>query len=353
MSGWTSLRSSGMTSLRRVRAARGGTAVLLTYHRVVDTRVDPQRLAVSTARFAAHISAFAARYELLTAGQVFEHLTDGRKLPRNAIAITIDDGYADALANALPILRAHQAPATIFVCSGLLGGEREFWWDELERLVLLAEKLPDAIEIDVPGAEFRREVPATPEWDGSGLEGWDFTQTVTHPRQQLYLDLIALVEPLSPALRETVLASLREQTGASALVRAHKRALTPDQVVALDASGLVEIGAHTVSHARLGSLSPEAQRTEIVGSKRALETLCGHSVDSFSYPYGTAGAYSAETVEIVQQAGFLGACTTRLGPGIPWGSASLGTNPFEVPRTATSDVPAEQLVALIDKRLGL
>ncbi len=353
---WTSIRSGGMTALRRLRAARGGAAVLLTYHRVIDIAVDPQRLAVPTARFAQHVAALAARYKLLTTGDVFGLLAEGRKLPRNAVAITLDDGYADALINALPILEAHEAPATVFVCSGLLGGTREYWWDELERIVLLADELPERLEIELPGAEFGRDTSSArtmSDEDGRRLVGWDFTQPVTSPRQQLYLDLAALVEPLAPAVRAQALADLRAQIGVPAVVRPEKRALNVDELAELEASGLIEIGAHTVNHVRLGGLSATVQSEEIHGSKHALEAACGHSIRSFSYPHGTAGSYSAETVDIVRNAGFLGACTTRLGSRLPWGAVSIGTDRFAAPRTAAADVSAAELIALVDKRLGI
>jgi peptidoglycan/xylan/chitin deacetylase (PgdA/CDA1 family) len=339
-----------------IRAARGGAAVILTYHRIADVDIDPQRLAIPPSRFAEHVAALRERYTLMSAGSVFSLLAEGRKLPRNAVAITLDDGYADALSNALPILQVHDAPATVFVCSGFLGEIREFWWDELERVVLLTPELPERLDIESGEFEFRRSVDAAQHMLPEArelLSGWDFTKPVTHPRQQLYLDLAAAVEPLSSSRREEVLAQLRGQTGAPATVRAEKRTLARSDLVELEASGLVEIGAHTINHARLGSLSLNEQREEIVGSKRALEAACGHVIGSFSYPYGTHGAFNAETVELVREAGFIGACTTQLGSPLPWGAASMGTDRFRVPRTATADITAGELVLRIDKYLGI
>ena len=47
--------------------------------------------------------------------------------PARAVILTIDDGYADNAAVALPILRRHQATATVFIVSGRVGGIND--WD--------------------------------------------------------------------------------------------------------------------------------------------------------------------------------------------------------------------------------
>lgn len=45
------------------------------------------------------------------------------------MAITFDDGYADNLHNALPILEEHNVPATIFITAGYVGQNKSFYWD--------------------------------------------------------------------------------------------------------------------------------------------------------------------------------------------------------------------------------
>jgi peptidoglycan/xylan/chitin deacetylase (PgdA/CDA1 family) len=72
---------------------------------------------------------------------------------------------------------------------------------------------------------------------------------------------------------------------------------------------LIDIGAHTVTHARLSSLPPEQQCREITESKRALEERLGHPVASFSYPFGNHADYTADTVRLVREAGFDHACS--------------------------------------------
>ncbi|MDH5266445.1 MAG: polysaccharide deacetylase family protein [Candidatus Bathyarchaeota archaeon] len=74
-------------------------------------------------------------------------------------------------------------------------------------------------------------------------------------------------------------------------------------------SGGHEVGAHTLSHAMLTCVGKEVAKEEILGSKTSLERILGKRVTSFAYPYG---AYRREHVEIVGEAGFLCARTTKL-----------------------------------------
>lgn len=88
--------------------------------------------------------------------------------------------------------------------------------------------------------------------------------------------------------------------------------LTWDEIRHLRDAG-VEIGGHTMTHARLSSLAPEDQRREIVECRRLIEAETGESPAGFAYPYGSLLDYTDETVAIVQEAGFRYALSNRYG----------------------------------------
>lgn len=87
--------------------------------------------------------------------------------------------------------------------------------------------------------------------------------------------------------------------------------LSVEQVKELAANPLCTIGAHTVNHPRLCSLSVNDQRLEIETSKLQLETLLNQSIKHFAYPHGD---YNAATVDICRTLGFLTAVTTSGRP---------------------------------------
>ncbi|WP_410474315.1 polysaccharide deacetylase family protein [Guyparkeria sp. TX1] len=83
--------------------------------------------------------------------------------------------------------------------------------------------------------------------------------------------------------------------------------LTPAMIHELQADGW-EFGAHTVHHCHLPSTESETAREEIAGSRKAVEAVTGRSCKSFAYPFGK---YQQEHVDMVREAGFQSAVTTR------------------------------------------
>lgn len=86
------------------------------------------------------------------------------------------------------------------------------------------------------------------------------------------------------------------------------RSLTPDHIRKMAESGLVEFGAHTLTHLALLSADIHLAKSEIVQSKAVVEQLTGCPCQSFSYPYGR---YTPDHVEIVRAAGFTSAVSVR------------------------------------------
>jgi peptidoglycan/xylan/chitin deacetylase (PgdA/CDA1 family) len=87
--------------------------------------------------------------------------------------------------------------------------------------------------------------------------------------------------------------------------------LTWDDVRALDGAGTLRFGAHTVTHPNLLALDEAAARTEIAGSRAALEERLGHAVGAFCYP---AGLFGARERGLAAEAGF--ALATSCEPGV-------------------------------------
>lgn len=91
--------------------------------------------------------------------------------------------------------------------------------------------------------------------------------------------------------------------------RPQGRMLSASELREMRAAGM-EIGSHTVSHARLTDVDDPSLERELTMSRRTLEDVLGARVPSFAYPYG---AFDERCVRAVAKAGYSSACTTRTG----------------------------------------
>jgi peptidoglycan-N-acetylglucosamine deacetylase len=82
--------------------------------------------------------------------------------------------------------------------------------------------------------------------------------------------------------------------------------LTPQEI--RDIGYDFEIGAHTLTHPGLPTISAKEAEREVVGSKTVLEQITGSAVNTFCYP---RGAYTELHMELVKAAGYRYARTVR------------------------------------------
>lgn len=91
---------------------------------------------------------------------------------------------------------------------------------------------------------------------------------------------------------------------------ANIKKLTGSQIKEMQASGLCEFGAHTLTHVNLSQLTDNKSKEEIGLSKSRVEALTQSECRAFAYPFGR---YTEKTVELVKEAGFDSAVTVKKG----------------------------------------
>lgn len=124
-----------------------GAVPVLMYHSI-GTRSAPRfrRFTVDPAEFAAQMGYLDAQgYSPVTAADLAGHRLNGHPLPARPVVLTFDDGFTDFVSAALPVLRAHGFPATLFVPTGYVGSAAGFLRDcgEEHRRVLSWSQLRD------------------------------------------------------------------------------------------------------------------------------------------------------------------------------------------------------------------
>lgn len=281
-----------------------GRLFVLNYHRIL---IEPDPLfddepTVETFRW--QVKLLARCFNVLSLPDAMAKLAAGA-LPPRAVCITFDDGYRSTHDLALPVLKEFGLPATVFVSTGYL--DSGTMWNET--LAEAVRCLPDG-EFDLSTAGLAPRMLRTGE-----------------DRKNLLNALTAHAKYLPPTERLALTERMAEMAGS----RAENLMLTPQMIQEMAAQNF-EIGAHTVSHPILTSLSDDAARHEIVQCKDDLEAITGTAVRYFAYPNGKVSKdFDERHVQMVRAAGFAAAFTTEAG------AAVHGQDMFRLPRSRPWD----------------
>lgn len=279
---------------------RAGRLLILIYHRV---RPYPDPMfpgEVDADRFDRQMSLLRRYCHPIALRDAVRGLCDD-SLPPRSVAVTFDDGYADNATVALSILQRHGIPATFFVAPGFLDGGI-MWNDSIIEAV--------------------RQAP----WESLDLN--DFGNGVVRlgpeaARGRIAESIIGTVKHLAPQARLDHVNQLCRRIGVDLPV---DLMMTTDQVRLLANAGQ-EIGAHTMTHPILRTLSDDVARAEIQVSREALERILGRPVRAFAFPNGRPGDdYTGRDCDLVRDLGFEFALSTSPG------AASSRSDVYQLPR---------------------
>lgn len=269
---------------------RGADARLsiLIYHRVLPAPdpLFPSEPTVAT--FDAHMAVLKAVFNVLPLAEAAARLQSGT-LPARAACITFDDGYADNVTQALPILQKHGLHATFFIATDYLNGGRMFNDTVIESV--------------------RRCRLARLDLDDLALGVHDIGPDALKSRA--IGQILPQVKYRHPDERERVVGEIVRRAAVDSLP--DDLMMTTAQLRALHRAGM-EIGGHTCRHPILATLDDAAVRDEIAVGKRWLEETLDAHVRLFAYPNGKPGAdYLASQTAIVRELGFDAAVSTEPG----------------------------------------
>ena len=272
---------------------------VLVYHSVLPRPdpVFPERF--HAGMFARQLAILRRYYCVLPLGEALQKLERGT-LPRRAVSITFDDGYADNFEVALPMLLERKMHATFFVAPGYLDGGIMF---------------NDIVRECVSQASHFSEID---DLLGNGVAS---TDVMSH--QEVFEAVIRKVKYQKPGARESAVRKLAKSLGVELPTDIM---MTSAQVRSLAEAGM-EIGAHTMTHPILSQVPFTEARKEVLDSKNRLEDIVESEVRLFAYPNGIPGKdYLADHVAIVEQAGFSASFTTSNGV------VRSGMDKFQLPR---------------------
>ncbi|WP_336486926.1 polysaccharide deacetylase family protein [Methylobacterium nigriterrae] len=277
---------------RWLAPAARGLGLILTFHHVrpeAPAAFAPNRLLAITPDFLDEtLRTLRARgFAIVSLDTVPERLAEPAGPP--FAALTFDDGYRDNVEHALPVLRRHGAPWTLFVTSDFADQRGRLWWIELERAVARLDRVRiGAHGIDLPAG--------TPHEKSAAFEA-------------VYRALRAGPEDRLLA----VIAELCRRAGFAEGGIAAELCLSWNDLRSLARDPSVTIGAHTASHPMLAKHGAVTARREIAEGRDRIAAELGRPVRHLSYPVGDRSSAGAREFAMGRDLGFATAVTTRPG----------------------------------------
>lgn len=280
-----------------VRRRRGDRLAILMYHGVVERALDPfcwHQLPV--AAFRRQLTWVKRNMNVLPLEEALERLAE-RTLPPRACAITFDDGFLNNAEIAHPVLRELELPATIFLVTGMLGGDAALWPDR----VYLALRATQPAEIDVR-LRALKGMPAHEKDEALAALGANGAQDPAEFRLMTWEDVARLAE--DPRIR---------------------------------------FGAHTTSHEILSQLPDAEVEREIRESHAEVTRRLGYVPKVFAYPNGRPQDFDGRAQAALRALDVAWAVSTEEG------LARSDGDPLAVRRICIgSDLPLRRFRVLVD-----
>lgn len=267
--------------LRRSTFTANGAARILLFHRIAEPTslaVEPNT-AITAESFRSVIGEVAERYKPLSLHGFVGRLRRGQ-VTDGCVVVTFDDGFADNLQMALPILEEFNVPAMVYVTSGFVQRQRKPFEYQLAQIVSHSNSVDFAEQ----------------SWATDSLE----------KKKECYEAIRSDLHPTSDVRREAAIEELCQGVNDWSEHSAFEF-LTVGQLRQLDASPLITIGAHTRAHLVLTAVSQREAKNDIRLGKQWLEEQLDHPIVDFAYPYG---AFDSSIRKCVGVAGFRTAVTT-------------------------------------------
>lgn len=263
---------------------------VLNYHRVMPNADLSSEQALTPELFEQQLVWLKRHFKVLPLPEAFA-LAQTNQLPRNAVVITIDDGFYDCFAYVYPLLKKHQLTATFFIStSGLEQGY--LWENQISYAICHAPQ--DLMRLQLQQHTFL--IGTTAQRRASIAAITELTKYQTLQQRQLMINDI-LVQCQCPA-------------------HLHQF-LTREQVNIMHQNGMT-IGAHTVHHPILALETLATAQQEISDSKILLEQIINSPIEFFAYPNGKYQQdFTDDHVAIVRDLGFKAAFSTEWGVAQP------------------------------------
>jgi peptidoglycan/xylan/chitin deacetylase (PgdA/CDA1 family) len=260
--------------------------LVLNYHRLgpsVRNELDDDVFSANPAEFRSQLRYLRENFDVIGLDDLLRMVEGGSALDRPCVLLTFDDGYRDSFDLGFPILQELGLPAVFFIATEFIQSSRLPWWDRIAYSLKNTDQ--ETLTLDYP-------VPLTLDLRQDRRIG-AIRQVQVAYKHAYQIDDSAFFHQLDGRLKVRV---DPESLGRGLF-------MSWEQIRALRRGGM-DIGAHTHTHPVLAQLPEPDQWSELVESKRVLESELGEEVIAMSYPVGGKQSFTGVTKRLAREAGY-------------------------------------------------
>jgi peptidoglycan/xylan/chitin deacetylase (PgdA/CDA1 family) len=292
---------------RLARSRNRNRLLVLAYHGLRDAPppAGTSWSVLPVERFEQQLRYLRDHYQIRPVDEAIADLLGGG-LREPTACITFDDGYRSNYRLGLPLLQQFGAPATVYLATGLIATDRLIWTIELD---LAFQQTP------------RTVIDLRPIGLAVGRMG-DAEQRARTARR-----VIARLKPLAPGARSAALDHVRNELEVHAPEHSGAYSFMDwSDIAAMDGSGLISFGGHTVNHEIVANLDDGTLEAEVAGSVRTVRERARSVSATFAYPNGAVGDFDSRAAAVLQRVQCVAAVTTIEG------LSHSATNPYAIRR---------------------
>jgi peptidoglycan/xylan/chitin deacetylase (PgdA/CDA1 family) len=274
--------------IRHFSSCRG---IIFTLHRVLPDAVasfQPNAILQITPEFLEEviIKTRKSGFDIVNLDEAVRRISSDEK-EKPFIVFTFDDAYKDNLTFALPILKKHNCPFTLFVPTGFVDGKGELWWQVLEDIIQNNEIVT--------------------------FDDNEFLTASTSQKQKAFEIIYWQMRDMPEQRRIEITQIFAAKYNIDMFEHCQQLIMDWQELKIFANEPLCTIGAHTINHFELAKLSNDEAKSEMQNSADILEKKFAKRPKHFSYPIGAIRSASEREYNLVKEIGFTTGVTTLPG----------------------------------------
>lgn len=273
-----------------MRLFNSNKTIILMYHGVSNKNFsrlenfDGKHVDVN--KFSWQMQHVKSRYNILSLREYVTLLKNKRKIPRNSLIITFDDGYKNFYHNVYSILKKHNFPATIFPIADFIGSKKVGWFDQVEHLISNTTEKKFEFRLDNKKITYL-------------LNG-------RNNRVRAIIEMKDLIKKLDKNKQNEVLKTIKMKLNVDQRYPDNYKYITWEQLEEIS-NNKIEVGGHTRYHDLLTTLSDVELKEDLHFCRRLFKKKLNIVLDLFAYPKGD---HDERVKNILKQNRFICAVTT-------------------------------------------